>query len=171
MRNFWDSISGTLLMSSCVQPSRSWIIRGYIEKFPDWPLGARTENGTALYYYLQLYRYFVGQSSKFYRHNSLCYFSASVCCCCCCCCCCLIRYRLNLVYTLVYYGHWLFDFREIRHEYHATEFSTILILFNRLLWIVPTWPSFELARWQQHLCHWAQGLQFCVTVFEKNAVF
>jgi hypothetical protein len=53
-----------------------------IEKFPDWPPGARTANGTALCHYLQLYRYFVSQSSEFCRHNLLCFFSTSVCCCC-----------------------------------------------------------------------------------------
>jgi len=39
-----------------------------------------------------LYRYFVGQSSEFCRHNTLCFFSTSVHCCCCCC---LFRYRLS----------------------------------------------------------------------------
>jgi hypothetical protein len=36
-----------------------------IQKFPDWPPGARTASGTAL----QLYRYFVSQYSDFCRHN------------------------------------------------------------------------------------------------------
>jgi hypothetical protein len=35
------------------------LVRGYIQKFPDWPPGARTENGIALCHKLQLYRYFV----------------------------------------------------------------------------------------------------------------
>jgi hypothetical protein len=43
-----------------------------IQKFPDWPPGARTANGTALCHYVQLYRYFVSQSSEFWRHNPLC---------------------------------------------------------------------------------------------------
>jgi len=30
---------------------------------------------------VQLYRYFVSQSSEFCRHNPLCWFSTSVCCC------------------------------------------------------------------------------------------
>jgi hypothetical protein len=47
-------------------------IRGRIQKFPDWPPGARTANGTALYHYVQLYRCFVCQSSGFCRHNTLC---------------------------------------------------------------------------------------------------
>jgi len=37
---------------------------------------------------VQLYHYFVSQSSEFCRHNPLCCFSTSVCCCCCC----LFRY-------------------------------------------------------------------------------
>jgi hypothetical protein len=53
-------------------------LRGYIQKFPDWPPGTRTANGTALCDYVQLYRYFVSQSSEFYRHNPLCCFSTSV---------------------------------------------------------------------------------------------
>jgi len=54
------------------------IIRGCIQKFPDWPPGARTANGTALCHYVQLYRcYFVSQSSEFCRHNPLCCFSTS----------------------------------------------------------------------------------------------
>jgi hypothetical protein len=40
-------------------------IRECIQKFPDWPPGARTANGTALCHYIQLYRYFVSQSSSF----------------------------------------------------------------------------------------------------------
>jgi hypothetical protein len=32
-----------------------------IQKFPDWPLGSRTANGTALCHKVQLYRYFVSQ--------------------------------------------------------------------------------------------------------------
>jgi hypothetical protein len=55
-------------------------IRGCIQKFPDWPPGARTADGTALYHQMQLYRYFVSQSSAFCRHKPLCCFSASVCC-------------------------------------------------------------------------------------------
>jgi hypothetical protein len=55
-------------------------MRGYIQKFPDWPPGARTANGTALCHYVQLYRYFVNQSSEFCRHNPLRCFS-TVCCC------------------------------------------------------------------------------------------
>jgi len=45
---------------------------------------------------VQLYRYFVSQSSEFCRHNPLCCFSTSVC---------LFRYRLSpetFGYTLVY---------------------------------------------------------------------
>jgi hypothetical protein len=77
-------------------------IRGCTQKFPDWPAGTRTENGTVLCHYLQLYRYFVSQTSEFCRHNTLCCFSTSVCCCCCCC---LFRYLLSpetFGYTIVY---------------------------------------------------------------------
>jgi len=38
-------------------------------KYPDWPPGARTANRTALCPYVQLYRYFVSQSSEFCHHN------------------------------------------------------------------------------------------------------
>jgi hypothetical protein len=38
-------------------------VRGCIQKFPDWPPGTKTANGTALWYWVQLYRYFVSQSS------------------------------------------------------------------------------------------------------------
>jgi len=69
-------------------------------KFPDWPPGARTANGTALCHYLQLYRCFVSQSSEFCRHNPLRCFLTSVYFCCR-----LFRYRLSLDtfgYTLVW---------------------------------------------------------------------
>jgi hypothetical protein len=52
-----------------------------LQKFPDWPPGARTANGTALCHYMQLYRYFVSQHSEFCRHNPLCCFSTNVYCC------------------------------------------------------------------------------------------
>jgi hypothetical protein len=45
--------------------------------FPDWPPGASTANGTTLCHYMQLYRYFVSQSSEFCHHNLLCCFSTS----------------------------------------------------------------------------------------------
>jgi len=44
-------------------------IRVCIQKFPDWPPGARTANGKALCHYLQFYRYFMSQFSDFCRHN------------------------------------------------------------------------------------------------------
>jgi hypothetical protein len=50
------------------------------QKFPDWPPGARTANSTALCHWVQLYHYFVSQSSEFFRHNPLCDFSTSVYC-------------------------------------------------------------------------------------------
>jgi hypothetical protein len=66
------------------------VIRECIQKFPDWA----PANGTTLCHYVQLYRYFVSQSSEFCLHNPLCYFSTSACCCCCCCC--LFHYWLSL---------------------------------------------------------------------------
>jgi len=56
-------------------------LRGCIQKFPNWPPGARTANGTAVCHYVQMYSYFVSQSSEFCCHNCLCCFSRSVYCC------------------------------------------------------------------------------------------
>jgi len=61
---------------------REIYIRGYTQKFPDWLPGARTATGTTLCHYVQLHRYFVSQSSEYWRHNPSCYFSTSVRCCC-----------------------------------------------------------------------------------------
>jgi hypothetical protein len=52
-------------------------VRGRIKKFPDWPSVARTANGTALCHWMQLYRYFVSQSSEFCHRSPLCCFSTS----------------------------------------------------------------------------------------------
>jgi hypothetical protein len=71
------------------------ILRGHIQKFTDWPPGAITANDS--WHYVQLYRYFVSQSSEFCCHNSLCSFSISNYCS-------LFRYRLSpetFGYTLV----------------------------------------------------------------------
>jgi hypothetical protein len=79
-------------------------LRRCIQKFPDWPLGARTANGTALCQQVQLYRYFMSQSSEFCSHNPLCYFSTNVCCCC------LFRYGLSTEtfwYTFIYIWRWM----------------------------------------------------------------
>jgi hypothetical protein len=81
---------------------RSVLIRRCIQKFPDWPPGVRIANGTALCHQVQLYRYFVSQSSEFCRHNTLCCFSTSVYCCC------LFRYLLSpeiFGYALVLSSH------------------------------------------------------------------
>jgi hypothetical protein len=51
------------------------VIRGCIQKFPDWPPGARTANCMALCHYGQFYRYFVSLFSEFCLHNPLCCFS------------------------------------------------------------------------------------------------
>jgi hypothetical protein len=75
-------------------------IRGCIQKFPDWLLGARTANGIALCHWVQLHRYFVNQSSEFFRHNPFCCFSTNVYCCKH-----IFRYRLSpetFGYTLVF---------------------------------------------------------------------
>jgi hypothetical protein len=56
-------------------------VRGCIQKFPNWPPGARIANGADLCHKVQLYRYFVIQSSEICRHNTLCCFSTSVYCC------------------------------------------------------------------------------------------
>jgi hypothetical protein len=56
-------------------------IRVCIQKFPDCPPGTRTVNGITLCHYVQLYRYFVSQSSEFFRHNPLCCFWTSIYCC------------------------------------------------------------------------------------------
>jgi len=56
-------------------------------------------NVSGLTAWMQLYHYFVSQSSEFCRHNPLCCFSTSAYFCC------LFRYRLDpetLEYTLVY---------------------------------------------------------------------
>jgi hypothetical protein len=52
---------------------------GCIQKFPDWPPGARSANGKALCHYVHFYRYSVNQSREFCRHNLLCCFSMNVC--------------------------------------------------------------------------------------------
>jgi hypothetical protein len=52
--------------------------RDCIQKFPDWLPGVRTANSTAFCHQVQLYRYFVSQSSEFCCHNPLCCFSTSV---------------------------------------------------------------------------------------------
>jgi hypothetical protein len=65
-------------------------LRGCIQKFPDWPPGARTANCIALCCQVQLYRYFISQSSEFCRHNPLgCFWT------CVRCCKRIIRYRLS----------------------------------------------------------------------------
>jgi len=62
-----------LLDDFCMPP-----IRGYIQKFPDWPPRARTANGTVICHNVQLYRYFVSQSGEFCCHGPLCCFSTSI---------------------------------------------------------------------------------------------
>jgi hypothetical protein len=50
IRSFWNVVKLTNQVSN-------WLtVRGCIQKFPEWPPGARTANGTALCRYMQLYR-------------------------------------------------------------------------------------------------------------------
>jgi hypothetical protein len=83
------------------QMKPGWIgNRRVFQKFPDWPPGARTVNGTALCHQVQLYRYFMSQYSEFCRHDTFMLFLNE-----CYCYCCLFRYRLSpetFGYTLVY---------------------------------------------------------------------
>jgi hypothetical protein len=67
---------------SVLKFSLSLTLRGCIQKFPDWPPGARTANIISFCHYVQSYRYFVSQSSEFYRHKPFCCFSKSVYFCC-----------------------------------------------------------------------------------------
>jgi hypothetical protein len=82
---------------------------------------------------VQLYRYFVSQSSEFCRHNPLYCFLTSVCCCCC-----WFRYRLSpdtFGYTLVYaVGHGLLIVRSF-HIFRARATSFV-------------WPSFRSEAWR-----------------------
>jgi hypothetical protein len=73
-----NSMNSTVLVCVCVCVC---VLRGCIQKFPDWPRGARTANGTALCHQVKLYRYFVSQSSEICRHNPLYCFLTSVYCC------------------------------------------------------------------------------------------
>jgi hypothetical protein len=56
-------------------------IRECNQKFVDWTPGARTANGTAFCHQVQLYRYFVSQSSESCHHNTSYCLSTSVYCC------------------------------------------------------------------------------------------
>jgi hypothetical protein len=85
VKNAWGCT--TTISTTCCSLNRGYVftawysvIRGCIKKFPDWPPGATTANGTALCHKVQLYSYFVSQYSEFCRHNPLCCFSTSVCC-------------------------------------------------------------------------------------------
>jgi hypothetical protein len=99
--SFWDR--SLLAMFLCFHSfCFTGKLRGCIQKFPDRLPGARTANDIALCYLVQLYRHFVGQSSEFCQHNSLCCFSTSVYCCKH-----TFRYRLSLEtfgYNLVYFA-------------------------------------------------------------------
>jgi hypothetical protein len=100
-------------------------LRGYNQKFPDLPPGARTANDTALCHYVQLYRHFVSQSSEFWRHNLLCCSSRSVYCCCC-----LFRYRLSpetFGYTLYIYFYIHISHKDtyIKQIMYTTQTKTV----------------------------------------------
>jgi hypothetical protein len=106
-----------------------WTVRVCIQKFPDWPPGARTASGTALCHEVQLYRYFVSQSSEFCCHNPLCCFWTSVYCCKL-----ILRYRLSQetsVYTLVYVSS--LSYHASRCRYHVCVcVSTVILYLNSL---------------------------------------
>jgi len=92
----------------CHTHTHTWVY----SKFPSWPLGARTANGTVFCHLVQLCPYFVNQSSEFCRHNTLCCFSTNVHCCKR-----IFRCRLSpetFRYTLVYY---YVDFRSMAGLY------------------------------------------------------
>jgi hypothetical protein len=53
-------LEASLVLLHCVQFNvvNLAVVRECLHKFPDWPPGTRTANGTALCHYMQLYRYF-----------------------------------------------------------------------------------------------------------------
>jgi hypothetical protein len=121
-----------------------WYLWECIQKFPDLPPGARTANGTALCHWVQLYRYFMSQSSKFCRHNPMCCFSTSFCCC-------LFRYRLSpetFGYALV-------------HTAKCTNAASLLCLFlpqlvfllamELLLLLCHVWETSAMTRVEGHV--------------------
>jgi hypothetical protein len=69
----YHCLCNTLLLSLLLHTHT----QGFIQKFLDWPPGARTANATALCHYVQLYCYFVSQCSEFCHHNPSCCFSTS----------------------------------------------------------------------------------------------
>jgi len=74
-------------------------LRACIYKFPDWPPGATTANGTAFCQWIQLYHCFVSQYNEFCRRKPLCCSRTRVYCCCR-----LFRYHLSpetFGYTIV----------------------------------------------------------------------
>jgi hypothetical protein len=80
----------TVLWNVVILPRHKPVCTRLHPKFPDWPPGARSANGTALCPQMQLCRYFVSQPSEFCRHNPLLCFSTRVYCYCC-----LFRYGLS----------------------------------------------------------------------------
>jgi hypothetical protein len=113
--------------------------RGCIQKFLDWPSGARIASGKALCHQVQLYRYFMSQSSEFCRHNPLCCFSTCVYCC-------LFNYRLSsetFGYALLY------------------ECNLYTQLYNRV------WNSFSKYTKQIHLPHYRKIWSLSSSFFHK----
>jgi hypothetical protein len=105
-----------------------------IQKFPDCPPGARPSNDTALCHYVQLYHYFVSQSSEFCRHNPLFCFSTSVYCCC------LFRYWLSpetFGYTLVLSSTFCCQITSIHFRFNWIKMLQFLFTFSawRLLYV------------------------------------
>jgi hypothetical protein len=101
-------------------------VQGCIHKFPDWPPGTRTANGTALCHQVQLYCYSVSLSSEF-CHNHLCCFSSVYCCC-------LFHYRLDpeILETLLYNGKILVEELQIIKEQPETRIAETYGISNLL---------------------------------------
>jgi len=114
--------------------SMQLVLYKVILKFPNWPPGARTANGTALCHYMLLYRYSASQSSEFCRHNPLRCFSTSVYCCC------LLRYPLSpetFGYSLVVGRLWGLTMTE--RARHVTLCGHYFLLKNFRLQMTSGW--------------------------------
>jgi hypothetical protein len=90
---------------------------------------------------VQLYRYFVSQSSVFYRHNPLCCFSTSICCSCC-----------------------LFRYDSVRKLLDIPSYKLALVLIVKVmsgLWIFYQWFIYLLCRTQVCIPYTSFSLSFC----------
>jgi len=84
---------------------------------------------------VQLYHYFVSQSSEFCRHNPLCCFSTSVCCCC------------------------YFVIDSVQKLFHTPSYQELSIIYIITLWIVSINRQLQGANlyWHKCLYHFANG--------------